>query len=391
MISVSQALDHLFELAQPLATETVPLAKANGRVLAGDVFSRRDQPPFSGSAMDGYAVQNADVQPGETLTVIGESAAGHRFDGQLMAGQAVRIFTGAPVPLGADRVVIQEDVTRDGDTILLGDTIDAGMHIRPRGVDFKDGQTVAAPKLLRPSDIALLAAMNVAEVPVRCRPKVAIISTGDELVMPGESPGPDQIIVSNSFGLQAMLQDLGAEARLLPIAADRRQSLETVFGLAEDADLVITIGGASVGDHDLVGQVAQDLGLQRSFYKIAMRPGKPLMAGRLKSGAMMIGLPGNPVSAMVCGHIFVTPVIRAMLGLPQSARAEFVVPLAADIGKNGPREHYMRGEMAGGKVRIFAQQDSSLLSVLAASNVLVKRPPNDPARVAGDLVRCISI
>ncbi|MGH1465699.1 MAG: molybdopterin molybdotransferase MoeA [Cognatishimia sp.] len=391
MIPVTQALDHLFALVRPLETETVPLAKANGRVLASDVFARRDQPPFAGSAMDGYAVQNTDVQSGNTLTVIGESAAGHRFDGQVAPGQAVRIFTGAPVPEGADRVVIQEDVTREGDTITLGAQIDKGFHIRPKAIDFADGQKVQAPKLLGPADIALLAAMNVAQVPVRARPRVAIISTGDELVMPGDAPNPDQIIVSNSFGLQAMLQDLGAEARLLPIAADRRQSLETVFGLADDADLVITIGGASVGDHDLVRQVAQDLGMQRSFYKIAMRPGKPLMAGRLQTGAMMVGLPGNPVSAMVCGHIFVTPVIRAMLGLPQQARAEISLPLAADVAANGPREHYMRGHMNAGKVRIFEQQDSSLLSVLAQSNVLVKRPPNDPALTAGTPVQCIEI
>lgn len=391
MIPVSEALDHLFALAQPLGVETVPLVRANGRVLAADVQARRDQPPFAGSAMDGYAVRDADVALGAVLTVIGESAAGHRFNGHVAAGQAVRIFTGAPVPNGADRVVIQEDVTRDGDSITLGANLDAGFHIRDKGIDFQDGQVVSAPRLLRPADIALMAAMNVPEVVVAKRPDVAILSTGDELVIPGETPSEDQIIASNSFGLHAMLQDLGANPRLLPIARDNRASLETAFELASDADLVVTIGGASVGDHDLVGHVAGELGMQRSFYKIAMRPGKPLMAGRLATGAMMVGLPGNPVSAMVCGQVFLAPVIRAMLGLGHAATPEFTAELAADIPANGPREHYMRGRLENGRVTVFERQDSSLLSLLAEANVLVIRPPKDGPRVAGDAMRCIAI
>lgn len=391
MIPVSEALDHLFALAQPLGTETVPLVQANGRVLAANAVARRDQPPFAGSAMDGYAVRDADVVSGATLAVIGESAAGHRFDGQVAAGQAVRIFTGAPIPTGADRVVIQEDVTRVDDTITIGENLDQGFHIRDKGIDFKDGQTVDAPRLLRPADIALLAAMNVPEAVVAKRPDVAILSTGDELVMPGEIPSEDQIIASNTFGLHAMLRDLGANSRMLPIARDNRASLETAFGLAADADLVVTIGGASVGDHDLVGQVAGELGMERSFYKIAMRPGKPLMAGRLATGAMMVGLPGNPVSAMVCGHVFLAPVVRAMLGLGDVAAPEFTAELAADIAANGPREHYMRGRLENGRVTVFEQQDSSLLSLLAEANVLVVRPPKDGPRATGETVRCIAI
>lgn len=391
MISVSEALDHLFALAGPLDTETVPLSQANGRVLAAPVQARRDQPPFAGSAMDGYAVIGDEVQPGATFTVIGEAAAGHGFDGAVAKGHAVRIFTGAPVPQGASRVVIQEDVIREGDTITLRDNLDQGTHIRPKGADFADGSDVTAPRLLGPSDIALLAAMNIAEVPVTRRPRVAILSTGDELVMPGENPGPDQIIASNSFGLQAMLRDLGAEARLLPIARDTRASLETAFSLADDADLLITIGGASVGDHDLVGEVAVDLGMERSFYKIAMRPGKPLMAGRLASGAMMIGLPGNPVSAMVCGHVFVTPVIRAMLGLGQQAVQERHATLAAPLTPNGPRQHYMRARIEDGQITAFDNQDSSLLTVLAAANALLIRPPSDGAREAGETMAYLPI
>jgi molybdopterin molybdotransferase len=391
MIPVSEALDHLFALCREMPAETVPLSQANGRVLIGTVAARRDQPPFAGSAMDGYAVQNADAKSGATLTVIGESAAGQAFGGSVAPGQAVRIFTGAPVPEGADRVIIQENVTRDGNGITLGENLDTGTHIRAAGIDFATGQAVSGPKRLRPADIALLAAMNIAEVPVARKPVVAILSTGNELVMPGETPGPDQIIASNSFGLQAMLRDLGAEPRLLPIARDTRESLTTAFSLCGDADLVVTIGGASVGDHDLVGEVAADLGMERSFYKVAMRPGKPLMAGRLTSGAMMIGLPGNPVSAMVCGQVFLAPVLRAMLGLGQAPAPELTAPLAEAIQANGPREHYMRGRLENGALTVFDRQDSSLLSVLAGANVLVIRPPNDPARAAGDMMRAIAI
>lgn len=391
MITVTEALEHLFALAAPLETETVPLSQANGRVLARSVKANRNQPPFDGSAMDGYAVIADEVAPGATFEVIGEAAAGHAFDGSVTPGKAVRIFTGAPVPEGASRVVIQEDVIRDGAVITLGDSLDGGFHIRPAGADFTDGQAFTAPRLLRPSDIALLAAMNIAEVPVTRRPRVAILSTGDELVMPGEDPGPDQIIASNSFGLQAMLRDLGAEARLLPIARDTRQSLETAFSLTDDADLVLTIGGASVGDHDLVGDVAADLGMERSFYKILMRPGKPLMAGRLASGAMMIGLPGNPVSAMVCGHVFVTPVIRAMLGLGAAPAPESSATLAAPVGPNGPRLHFMRAHVANGQITIYDNQDSSLLTVLSQANALAIRPPNDPARAPGERIAYLPI
>ena len=391
MISVAEALDRLFALARPLPPETVPLAQAHGRVLAAPVAARLTQPPFSASAMDGYAIDGTTAGPGVSYTVIGESAAGHGFDRPVAPGQAVRIFTGAPLPEGATRVIIQEDVTRNGDQITLGDRLDTGLHIRPAGADFTEGTVFAAPRRLSPADIALLAAMNIAELPVTRRPRVAIMSTGDELVMPGETPGPDQIIVSNSFGLAALLADLGAETRLLPIARDNRESLETAFSLTDDADLVLTIGGASVGDHDLVGDVAADLGMERSFYKIAMRPGKPLMAGRLASGAMMIGLPGNPVSAMVCGHVFVAPVIRAMLGLPAAPATEALAPLAAPVAANGPREHYMRARLENGRLTAFERQDSALLSVLAEANALLIRPPHDPARESGEVMRYIPL
>ena len=233
------------------------------------------------------------------MRVLGTSAAGHGFSGGVGKGEAVRIFTGAPLPEGADRVVMQEDATVSGDRVTLADMLSDGSNVRPAGTDFRSGSTVSGPKLLRPQDVALLAAMNIARVPVFRRPVVALIATGDELAMPGETPGPDQIIASNSFALKAMLEDAGAEARLLPIARDTEASLRTALDLAGGADLIVTIGGASVGDHDLVAPVAEALGMERAFYKIAMRPGKPLMAGKLAE-SVLLGLPGNPVSSIVC-------------------------------------------------------------------------------------------
>ena len=384
MIPVSEALDKLLALVGPLEPETVPLSEASGRVLAEPVIAARSQPPFDASSMDGYALKAAEAERDAQFRVIGEAAAGHRFEGRVGAGQAVRIFTGAPVPEGADFVVIQEDVTRSGSIITIRHDPGPGTNIRPAGGDFTQGDRIEAPRLLRPQDVALMAAMNTPRVTVARRPVVAIISTGDELAMPGESPGPDQIIASNTFGLQAMLRDLGAVPRLLPIARDTTASLETAFSLARGADLVLTVGGASVGDHDLVGQVAEAMGMERAFYKIAMRPGKPLMAGRMGDAAM-IGLPGNPVSAMVCGHVFVAPVIRRMLGLPPLLPRR-TAPLATPLGQNGPREHYMRATLRGGEIEAFDRQDSSLLTVLATADSLLIRPPHDGPRAAGETV-----
>ena len=388
MITVTDALDRLFALVQPLPSENVPLTIAAGRVLANSVSARRNQPPFAASAMDGYAIR-ADFVPGSTLTIIGEAAAGRGFAGQVRSGQTVRIFTGAPMPDGTDIVAIQEDVTRSSGQITLGPDVGPA-NVRPMGADFRIGNTLSAPRRISPADIALLAAMNIAEVPVTRRPVVAIIATGDELVQPGEVPGPDQIIASNSYGLQALLRGLGAEARLLPIARDSLESLAFVLKLAEGADLILTIGGASVGDHDLVGQATDIAGMQRAFYKVAMRPGKPLMAGRI-GPSMMIGLPGNPVSAMVCGHIFVAPVICAMLGLPAIAAPRQHAPLAIALAANGPREHYIRARHTPDGVAAFDKQDSSLLSVLSAADCLIVQPAGDGPRAVGDMVQIIPI
>lgn len=390
MITVEAAQDHLFSLVSPLEVEFVPLANAAGRVLAQDVVATRNQPPFSASSMDGYAMKSDEVELHAMFKVVGEAAAGHAFPEIVGAGQAVRIFTGAPVPEGTDFVVIQENITRRGDLITITDDPGTKSNIRAAGVDFKVGTTLESPRQLAPQDIALMASMNIHQIPVTRKPVVALISTGDELVMPGETPGPDQIIASNTFGLKAMLEGLGAEVRVLPIARDTEQSLITAFGLAKGADLIVTIGGASVGDHDLVGPVAKDLGMEQSFYKIKMRPGKPLMAGAL-GDSVLIGLPGNPVSAIVCGHVFLAPVIRLMLGLKDIVPTLQTATLTHALEANGPRQHYMRAHVDNGQMTVFENQDSSLLTVLADANALAIRPASDPACEDGRRIHYLPI
>ncbi|MEX0328717.1 MAG: gephyrin-like molybdotransferase Glp [Ruegeria sp.] len=390
MITVEDARSLLFDLVDRLPSETVSIADAAGRVLAEDVRATRDQPPFEASSMDGYAVKSAEVELHAMFKVVGEAAAGNRFTGTVGPGQAVRIFTGAPMPDGSDFVVIQEDTDLRGDLLTITDAPGHKSNVRAAGVDFKSGTTINAPRQLRAEDVALMAAMNIAKVPVTRKPVVALISTGDELVMPGEIPGPDQIIASNTFGLKALLESIGAHVRILPIAQDTVSSLETAFDLAKGADLVVTIGGASVGDYDLVGDVSQSLGMERSFYKVRMRPGKPLMAGHI-NGAAMVGLPGNPVSAMVCGYLFVAPMVRRMLGIAQALEPLRKARLLKPIGENGPREHYMRAVLDEKGIAACADQDSSLLSVLAQANALIVRAPHDPARPSGDIVSYLPI
>lgn len=390
MISVNEALAAIFDLLAPVGTEIVDLRQACGRVLAEDAVANRAQPPFPASAMDGYALREAEVRPGAEFEVIGESAAGKRFSGTVGSGQSVRIFTGAPVPEGADRVIIQEDVIRNGDRILLRDQLDPQSYVRPAGGDFGIGARVAAGRRLGPADISLIASMNVPQLRVYRRPEIAILGTGDELVQPGEDPRPDQIVSSNGFGLAALVEQKGGIARVLPIARDRVQSLRSALDMAARSDLIVTTGGASVGDHDLMASAAEDLGLERQFYRVAMRPGKPLMAGRYH-GTPLIGLPGNPVSAMVCGTIFVCPALEVMMGLPaRSAPREFA-RLKQTLGPNGAREHYMRAILQDGHVGAFDKQDSSLQSVLSRANALIVRPPQDCAREIGEVVEVVRI
>lgn len=397
LLSVAEAHARLMALFAPLGTETVALAEAAGRVLAEDVVSTRAQPPFAASAMDGYAVRAADAAPGRRLRVIGTSAAGARFAGLVGEGEAVRIFTGAPVPDGADFIVIQEDVDADDSArvVTVREGRDGDPYIRPMGGDFLPGARVTAPRRLGVADLTLIAAMGAGRVTVTRRPAVALIPTGDELVPPGDPAGPDQIYASNHFGLKAMVEAAGGDALLLPIARDTPEHLAAVLDLAtvgDGADLVVTLGGASVGDLDLVRGTAIARGLDLSFHRIAMRPGKPLLAGRI-CRTPMIGLPGNPVSALVCAHLFLRPAIATMLGLPGHPPAREAASLATSLPENGPRAHYMRARVTaegnGWRCAPFSRQDSSLVSILAEANALLVRPPHDPSRAEGDAVEFI--
>ncbi len=394
MLPVAEALQRILKLMAPVGTETVPLAAAAGRVLAADAVARRTQPPFAASAMDGYALAGPAPAPGARFRVIGTAQAGAGFDGRVGPGEAVRIFTGAPLPEGAERVLIQEDAARDGDAITVLEGRGQASHVRPAGCDFQAGARLVAPRRLGPRDIALLAAMNVAEVVVRRRPLVALIPTGDELVWPGEEPGPEQIVSSNNFGLKALFEPRGAEVHLLPIARDNRDSLISVLGLAEGADLIVTLGGASVGDHDLVQTVATEAGLALDFHKVAMRPGKPLMAGRYGDAAL-VGLPGNPVSTMVCGAVFILPALDALLGLPAGPAHRQQARLTHGLAANGQREHYMRACVTiadgGPQITVAERQDSALLSVLQTANALAIQPPGTPALKAGDNISFINL
>ena len=385
MILTADALAHLFALVTPLSTETVPLRHAAGRTLSQDVTATRDQPPFAASAMDGYAVRAMDVAAGAAFAVIGEAAAGHGFAGAVGAGQATRIFTGAPLPQGANRVLIQEDVTRQADTITLNAAYDQSAYVRPAGADFKAGDKIAAPRLISPSDVALLAAMNAAQVPVTRKPVVAIIATGDELVQPGETPSADQIIASNSYGLAALIDANGGHARLMPIAKDTVPALELAFDLARSADLIVTIGGASVGDHDLVGQVALDQGMDRAFYKVAMRPGKAAY-GRHNQRH-----PDDWSARKPClcnglrAHLYVARCCARCSGIRQPQPPRDQLPrLSHSLSPNGPREHYMRARLSTGMVCMSSTAKTvHFLTVLAEANCLAVRPPKDRAAPAG--------
>jgi molybdopterin molybdotransferase len=389
-LTVEEALARILAGATPIAdAQRRDLLAAHGQVLVEPLAARLTQPPFDASAMDGYAVRAVDVAKlPVTLDIIGEAAAGRARDGEIAKGQAVRIFTGAPVPAGADAIVIQENTVRDGNRVTVREGTTDFEHIRPRGGDFGIGESLLpAGRKLSARDIVLAAAMGHAALPVRRPPLVAILATGDELVLPGIPPGPSQIICSNTFGIAGMVRAAGATPRLLGIARDTAGSLAEHLDRAMGADIVVTVGGASVGDHDLVGPVLKSRGMALDFWKIAMRPGKPLMYGRL-GGQHVLGLPGNPVSSLVCTRLFLMPLVRALLGLePEPSRmieARTAVPLAA----NGPRAHYMRAKSQrteDGTLRVtpVANQDSSLMRPLADADCLIVRPIAAPALPAG--------
>jgi molybdopterin molybdotransferase len=391
LMPVSGALAAVLAGAEPLPEEMVALDEAYHRVLARDVAARRTQPPRAMSAMDGYAVRAADAATIDSkLTVIGEVAAGRPFAGTVGAGEAVRIFTGGVVPYGADAVVIQEDTVADGKRITIKEAAIAGRHIRPAGVDFRDGDVLLRKgSRLTERDLALAAGMNHPHLAVCRRPKVAILATGDELVMPGTTPGHGQIVYSNGYALHALARSEGAETIDLGIAADTLEATTVGIRRAREsgADILITTGGASVGDHDLVQQALRDEGITMAFWKIAMRPGKPMMHGRL--GAMeVIGLPGNPVSSYVCAFLFLVPLIRALSGRSVIHHRRERAVLGRDVGANDRREDYLRAHLEerddGTRVALpVNHQDSSLLANLAAAQVLLVRAPFAPKAEAG--------
>lgn len=390
MITVPEALARVLALAPAPVPETIPLAEAHGRALLSAPATRLSQPPFDSAAMDGYALRAADL-PGP-LEVIGEAAAGRPWNGTPRPRTAIRIFTGAAVPPGYDRVEMQENVDREGAEITVR-APSRGTHIRAAGSDFRAGTQLAPGRRINAADIGLLAAMNLPEVSVARRPVVAILASGDELVLPGTPLAEGQIVSSNDLAIAALVAEAGGMPRILPLARDTEESLRAGFAAAAGADLLVTIGGASVGDHDLVGRVAAGLGLQRQFYKVAMRPGKPLLAGRL-DGMPMIGLPGNPVSAMACGIIFMQPLIRAMQGLSPE-RPLLRARLAKALPAEGPRQHYLRARLSEGDdlplVTPFDDQDSARLSLLSQADALMVRPAADPARAAGEIMLCLPL
>ena len=387
MISVEEAQARVCGNIRALAHETVALTDAAGRVLAGPLTARRSQPPAAVSAMDGYAVRAADIASVPvTLRMVGAVAAGGAYEGVLQPGECTRIFTGAPLPAGADTIVIQEDTEADGDRITMKEAEPLGRHVRKAGLDFGEGDArLAAGTVLSPRMLALAAAMNHPWLSVIRRPRVAILATGDEIVFPGEPIGPSQIVASTSTSLAGFVAANGGEPVLLGVARDTVASLREAAAAARDADVLVTIGGASVGEHDLVQTALKEEGLEVDFWKIAMRPGKPLMVGRL-GGTQVLGLPGNPVSSLVCAVLFLRPLLYALQGRAGGVPSPVMMPAGGDINPNGIRQDYMRARFRGGGPVPFSVQDSSMLTALAEADGLIVRPPNAPAVSAGEAV-----
>jgi molybdopterin molybdotransferase len=391
LMSVAEALRQVLEHAGPLATETVPLADAYGRVLAADLSAQRTQPPADVSAMDGYAMRAADVKSAPVrLRLIGEVAAGHPFAGTVGAGEAARIFTGGVVPPGADTIVIQENTTRDGDVVVINQASGAGRHIRRAGLDFASGAVLLAKgRRLNDRDLALAAAMNHASLPVYRKPKLAVLATGDELVLPGVQPDIGEIVYSNGYATMALARREGCNVVDLGIAPDRLPETVAAVRRARDgaADILVTSGGASVGDYDLVQKALAAEGLRLSFWKVALRPGRPMMHGRL--GPMhVLGLPGNPVSSYVCGVLFLVPLIRRLTGRADYEPRLEPAQLGCDLPENDERADYLRATLVASADGLpvatpCPQQDSSMLAPLAKADCLLIREPHAPAAKAG--------
>ena len=396
LLPVTDAKARILDGVKPLGSEKVRLADAVNRVLARPVKGRRDQPAFACSSMDGYAVRARDVaKVPVTLELIGESRAGVAFNGKIGKGETVSIYTGAPLPAGADTVVIQENTKANGNSIEVLETARRAAFIRPRGFDFKKGEElVAAPRVLTARDIGLAASANSAELSVRRKPVVALIGTGDELVLPGETPRADQIVASNNAALSAVIEGFGGEVMDLGIVPDKVSAIKRAIAKAARADVMVTIGGASVGKHDLVQQALKESGIRLNFWRIAMRPGKPLMFAR-RGKQRVIGLPGNPVSALVCSRIFLKPLIDRLLGLPAEDPV-VKARLAAPLNANDQRQDYLRASLkrdASGRLTVTActRQDSSMQRIMAGADALIIRPPFAKSARKGQVVDVLPI
>jgi molybdopterin molybdotransferase len=397
LLSVADALTRVLEAAEPLQSEDTPLELAHGRVLTADLAALRTQPPADVSAMDGYAVRASDVATTPVrLKVIGEVAAGRPFDRTLESGQAARIFTGGVLPSGADSIVIQEHTKRENDQVVVEKPTTRGRHVRVEGLDFRTGDVLLAKgHRLTARDLALAAAMNHPQVPLHRRPKVAVLATGDELLSPGQTPGPGQIIYSNGYALMALASDEGAVVEQLGIVPDRLDDTVAAVRRARalGADVLVTTGGASVGDYDLVQNAFAAEGMSLSFWKVALRPGRPLMHGRL--GAMhVLGLPGNPVSAYVCATLFLVPLIRKLAGRTDLALSIESAEIGCDLPANDERADYLRARLTQGEggnlvATPFPIQDSSMMAPLAKSDCLVIREPYAPAVPKGSRVTIV--
>ena len=390
LMPVADALARVLAGADALPAETVPLDAAFGRVLASDLAALRTQPPDDVSAMDGYAVRAADVANAPaTLKVIGEVAAGHPFDGEVKAGQAARIFTGGVMPAGSDTVVIQENTTRAGDTVTVQKPPAKGRNVRRKGIDFTQGAVLLRKgQRLSDRDVMLAAAMNHANLPVHRRPKVAVLATGDELVPPGSTPKPGEIVYSNGYAIIALARAAGAEVNDLGIARDKVEDIAAAVrkARASGADILVTSGGASVGEHDLVQRALKAEGLDLSFWRVALRPGRPMMHGRL-GGMHVLGVPGNPVSAYVCAFLFLLPLIERLSGRGDVERRPEAARLGGNLPANDERADYLRAVLTPGADGPIATplpaQDSSLMAPLAKASCLLIREPNAPAASSG--------
>jgi len=400
MLSVDEARERILSPLRPLPPEMVSLSEAWGRVAAAPLAARLANPPADVSAMDGYAVRAADTIPGDRLRLVGEAPAGHPFEGAMAAGETVRIFTGSVMPRGADCVLIQENATREDDAVLVGQPVAAGKHIRREGQDFAVGdEIVQAGRRLGARDVGVAAAGNHAWVAVHRRPRIALLATGDELALPGEPVPSGGITNSNTPMLAALIRASGAEPVMLPLVRDDLEAIAAAADGLRGVDMLVTLGGASVGDYDLVQAGLAKRGLEIDFWKIAMRPGKPLMHGRIGRGpeaVPMLGLPGNPVSALVCGLLFLLPAIARLSGeqLAEPERERAV--LGAPLGENDHRADHLRASLArdahgGFVVTPFPRQDSGMLRRLAASEALILRPPHAPAAQAGEPVDIIRL